>query len=497
MFNRNEEFEETEKDRKRKNKENHLEKIMELFNGKESFEKLLLELKVTKESFLKIFEGFLEDEEKLIKNKKINKKEVYSENREFFSELEKIEYNKDISNMKRKLICKIYKENFSRISVDFNNDFYLDGKNIFFMKKEEKEKYKDYSLLILLRELGDNLIDKEEAVKKNIFSKNFNMENSSCDIKEIREKIILGLKKIKLEIKNESCSEKRIMKYLLVFFHVYYYIILNKFMIKVIEKIIEENIEIPLEARIDNSEKTTTELLEKIRFNKESKKDNYINEKIKSIEIYHVNSTEDMRIMSIQPEIRNLVIGNYYRAIYLSNIKYKGKKLSSYLEAYRKAEFILILQEIIERNRLDLNILKETIDHYFTIKEIKKILEKSEVELGFDEIDAYSVEEEEKYIKLIIKEIIGSKGEVKFNDKILNNVKNICESYVALKKKYGEFEENIGMKRDVKNIINYYVGIYSFANEGNENLSIKCFKEIVEYLKISNKENIEKVTTLE
>lgn len=117
--------------------------------------------------------------------------------------------------------------------------------------------------------------------------------------------------------------------------------------------------------------------------------------------------------------------------------------------------------------------------------------------MGFDEIDAYSVEEEEKYIKLIIKEIIGSKGEVKFNDKILNNVKNICESYVALKKKYGEFEENIGMKRDVKNIINYYVGIYSFANEGNENLSIKCFKEIVEYLKISNKENIEKVTTLE
>ena len=251
------------------------------------------------------------------------------------------------------------------------------------------------------------------------------MENSSCDIKEIREKIILGLKKIKLEIKNESSSEKRIMKYLLVFFHVYYYRILNKFMIKVIEKIIEENIEIPLEARIDNSEKTTTELLEKIRFNKESKKDNYINEKIKSIEIYHVNSTEDMRIMSIQPEIRNLVIGNYYRAIYLSNIKYKGKKLSSYLEAYRKAEFILILQEIIERNRLDLNILKETIDHYFTIKEIKKILEKSEVELGFDEIDAYSVEEEEKYIKLIIKEIIGSKGEVKFNDKILNNVKII------------------------------------------------------------------------
>ena len=499
MYDRKEELKEAEKDSERKKRENHLKKIMELFEGKENFEKLLTELKATKEMFIKIFDELLEEEKKLIKNRKIIKGELYSENREFFSELFKPDYNKDISNIEKVLINRIYENSSIRFAVDYKSNFYLDGKSIFRMTKEEKEKYEKYRFLIILDEFINNMIEEERYQKARIFEKSLKKRIGDLESKELKNQMRIEWETLILDIKNEKVEEKRILKYLLLFFHIYYIINVSKCVIIMIEELIKKNFKIPLEYRINNLEKSTAELLNKIRFSEKSKKDNLINEKIKSIKIYYINSIEDERIQEIPPEIENEIIGAYYRAIYLSDIKYKGKKLSSYIESYRRAEFILLINDLTETSSLDIRYLEICVTKYFTKKEINKFLidrEKIEEIEEIKEVDGYSVEEEEKYIRLIMKEIIDLDGKVRLNTEILNNLKRICKKYISVKKMYENFQEAIGMKKDIDNIINYSVGLYTAANNGKENLCIKIFKEIANHLKRENQEQIQKMINL-
>ena len=62
-------------------------------------------------------------------------------------------------------------------------------------------------------------------------------------------------------------------------------------------------------------------------------------DKVKAIEVFHFTSNDRIELILYNREdfLTPQLVAAYYRGIYLNDVKYEGKKLSSYLENYRKA----------------------------------------------------------------------------------------------------------------------------------------------------------------
>lgn len=487
-YNRDDEMEETARDNIRKNKENLLKQIFNFFSSEEEYKKILKKLEITKEISMDIFKELLEKEIKIVKNKKeLNtENDYYSQNRNFFSEFKKIETDKDTSNLEYELIKMIYGSEAKRIAVDYRSNFYIDGKKILNFKEVEKREYKIFYFLIELEESLNSLSEEDEEKRVKIFlGIDLNTEyDTNC-------------KEIEKRIKCESDEKKRFCMYLLAFFHIYYLINVKNSMIGFLEELLKRDVYIPTEYRINNNVETKAELLEKIRFKEKSKKDNLADEKFKSIEIFYINSSPNEEIREIPSEIRDQVLAAYYRGVYLAEQKYKGRKLNSYLEGYRKGEFILTISEILQDPRFSLDVLENIIERYLTKKEIKNIFnDKKEVEIKKEMFDPYSIEEEEKYVNLIIKSIMNERKEIIINDEIIRKLEEICQNYIKYKKKYGDFEEGVGMKRDIINIINYTITYYFEANLGKEEKWNGLFRQMKEY-EIKTIEELKKYSYLD
>lgn len=472
-YNRDDEMEETAKDNMRKNKENLLKQIFNFFSSEEEYKRILKKLEITKEISMDVFKELLEKEIRVVKNKKeLNiENDYYSQNRNFFSEFKKIEADKDTSNLEYELIKMIYGSEAKRIAVDYRSNFYIDGKKILNFKEEEKIEYKNFYFLIELEESLNSLIEEDKEKRAKLLLKI-----------DLNTKYGTNCKEIEKRIKCESDEKKRFCMYLLAIFHIYYLINMKNLMLEFLEEVLKIDVHIPTEYRIANNAETKAELLEKIRFKVKSKKDNLVDEKFKSIEIFYVNSSPNEEIKEIPNESRDQVLASYYRGVYLSEQKYKGRKLSSYLEGYRKGEFILTISEILQDPRFSLEILKNIIEQYLTKKEIKNILKtKNEIEIKKEVLDPYSIEEEEKYVNLIIKSIMNENEEIIINNEAIRKLEEICQNYIKYKKKYGDFEEGVGMKKDIINLINYITAYHFEANLGEEEEWNGLFRQMKEY----------------
>lgn len=486
---------EREKDRLKKERK-YFEKSLTSFLKNLYMENFYRYVDISIEDFYKRFnlsqkeckeyiEEIINTDNELVKNKKdLGKKFTgYDINRNFFSELGKNEADKDISLLEEKLINLIYEKSKEEIKVDYRSNFYICEAGE--LKKLLEAKNKKYKFLINLEKLSKQLIKAFELVKYEALAKCSITLVRVLHFKYINKEI---LPNIKDEIIYEENKKIKFYKYLLLCIHVYYILNEEKAYLKMLDTILDLNIMIPIENKIIGNEdiKKPNSFLRKVIYNKENKRDNLFLNKMKSIEVFYLTSNDDVNIVNkmirykeqlLTPEL----VAAYYRGVYLSDIKYKGNKISSYLENYRKAEFILQIHERVEAKILTQADYIKLKNFYLTEKEAKNEFSKKKKEEIFERrVDPYSIEKEENFIRAILK--IGNSVD-NIEDK-LEELHRITTRYLKIKKSYGAYQEVTGIKRDIITLINYIYHFYYEANiySGIDIAEIRK-KEVINYLK--------------
>ena len=517
-------FEEEEKRQKEIDNAEHrrqtLVTFFKSFFGKENFEeikKLLLIKNIDKE-FREIIEKLFNDAEKLIKNKKedITSKE---KNRKIYSEFKRMNMYKDTSRLQEKIIFSLYPEMKQRLRVDYRSTIHYmeDETNLPITQRTDKKNIPEF--LLNISKISEYFLEKYETerneiltadIKSNFFKHGYlgldkilggdrdkiltkeRIDDISKE-EEINyvpnEEISEILNKIKQEIEGEKELKNRIYKWFLFFLQLYYN--LNEEgaylqILKQIQEVKREKID-SAESFVISSFSPNDFFMYLDIFNK--KTDNFKEEKLKSIYWYIYTVINDYNPLE-QSIIQKL---SFYEGIYLNNLKYKGKKLSSYVDSHRKAEFILYIYDHLIEDREILD-YEQVISSFFTVKEIDSYLSKDEVKNLKKSLDSYSTDGENDYISNIIKTIKNNPNKKSYINKEL---KRITSLYVEAKKKHGEFENDQTIHRDVKTIIDYVYQLYYFSYIDYE-VYLLLKKSILELIKLQEKhiDEIKKVITL-
>ena len=455
--------------------------LIELFFGKDNYKNILKFLSVSEKNAFKVIKKLYNKISKKNNNIVKNSTKTFNESGRFYSSLTKLDFDKDLSEI-ISILLKLYYKNCI-IYVDYRTNFYI--KNINLLNYAEKIP-EEYNFLNFLEKEICNLIKEIEKNRINILA--------NKPIYSIKDKIENFFYRIISYIcLNEKKEMNRFKLFLITYFKFYFIYNESLSFAKILDELINfsKEVHIPKKYRISEIELSQIEFLNLLKCGKGSIKDSRFNEKIKSIEIFYVNSSENPEIKNIPLELKNQIIGAYYRAIYLSGYKYKGKDLKSYFENYRKSEFILTMFELInlfKEKKINYECLygsiNNTISRFFTDFELKDFYTKKINYDFFEEkelIDSYSLETENIFISYILKELLIEKNNIfslrkKISEKRIKNILRKCKSYVLRKKKYNKIFENTGIKRDIIDIINYLYNIYFFSNQGNK-------KEFVEKLK--------------
>ena len=458
---------ERERDRLKKERKNTVKLLTSflknLYMGTDvSLDKFCQGFGLSREECKKYIDELINTDEELVKNKKyLGKRIVESDiNRNLFSELEKNTEDKDISLLEEKLINLIYEDSKEKIKVDYRSNFYIfEADKLKRILEAEPEKYK---FLINLEKLSEQLIKAFELARREVIGKcRFSL------IKVLYFNYISGeiLPRIKYEIIYEKDKKIKFYKYLLLCLHVHFIINEEKSYLKMLYRILELNLTIPVGKEIMGTEDIGKKsFLEKAIYNGEYKRDNFFMDKVKAIEVFHFTSNDRIELILYNREdfLTPQLVAAYYRGIYLNDVKYKGKKLSSYLENYRKAEFILIIHKRTESKTLTKSYYETLKKFYLTESEIEnKFSQKENEDIHEELIDPYSVEKEENFVRAIVK--IGNSRK-KFEKKI-DEMYAVTSKYLEIKKNYGEyFQEDTAIKRDVMTFINYIFYFFYMAN---------------------------------
>ena len=527
-------FKEKEKKEKEINNAEHrrqtLETFFKSFFGEENFEEIkkLFLIKSIDKEFREIIEELFNDDEKLVKNKKedITSKE---KNRKIYSEFKKLDMYKDTSRLQEKIIYYLFPEMKSKLKVDYRSTirYIEEGTNEQITGRADKkdipefllniskiseyflEKYEFERMEVLKADIKSNFFkhryltldeilgeDRGKILTKEELDKILNEERKDDTLKEEEinyvpnEEISEILNKIKQEIKGEKELKNKIYKWFLFFLQLYYNMNEEGAYLKILEQIQEVK-----------REKITPQRTEVIStFNREEflmcldglnrdAKDNLKEEKLASIYWYIYTVINDYKYLK-QSNIQEI---SFYEGIYLNNLKYKKRKLSSYLDSHRKSEFILHIYDYLTGNR-EIPDYEEVIFSFFTNKEIYNYLSKSEISFWNNPLDSYSTNGEDDYVINIIKVIKNNKDNKSYINKEL---KRITSLYVKNKKKHGEFENNQTIHRDVKIIIEFVYKLYYFSYMDYE-VYLILKKAILELIKLQKRhiDEIKKVITL-
>lgn len=456
--------------------------LIKLFFGEDNYKNILKFLSVSEENAFEVIKELYNEISKRNNNLIKNSIKNFNEDGRFYSSLTKLDFDKDLSEIISILLNLYYK--ICTVYVDYRTNFYIKNINLLNYTKKTKK----YSFLTLLEEEIYNLIEETEKNRINILA--------DKPINSINNKIeIFFYKIISYIYLNEKNEKDRFKLFLIAYFKFYFVYNESLSFAKILDELIDfsKKVRIPKEYRISEKELSQIDFLNLLKCGKGSIKDSRFNEKIKSIEIFYVTSSENPEIKNIPSELKNQIIGAYYRAIYLSNYKYKGKDLKSYFENYRKSEFILTIFELIDlfkSKEIDYECLygsiSNTISRFFTNFELKDFYNKKIDYNFFKEkklIDSYSLETENIFISYILKELLIEKNNILSLRKeiCIEKIKNVfkkCNYYVIRKKKYDKVFENTGIKRDIINVINYLYNIYFFSNQGNKKEFIENLRKI-------------------
>ena len=456
--------------------------LIKLFFGEDNYKNILRFLYVSEENAFEVIKELYNEISKRNNNIVKNSIKNFNEDGRFYSSLTKLDFDKDLSEIISILLNLYYK--ICTIYVDYRTNFYIKNINLLNYTKKTKK----YSFLTFLEEEICNLIKEIEKNRINILiDKPINSVNNKIEI--------FFYKIISYICLNEKNEKDRFKLFLIAYFKFYFIYNESLSFAKILDELIDfsKKVRIPKKYRISEKELSQIDFLNLLKCGKGSIKDSRFNEKIKSIEIFYVNSSENPEIKNIPLELKNQIIGAYYRAIYLSNYKYKGKDLKSYFENYRKSEFILTMFELInlfKSKKIDYECLygsiSNTISRFFTNFELKDFYNKK-IDYNFfkekELIDSYSTETENIFISYILKELLTEKNNILLLRKEIcrEKIKDIfkkCNYYVIRKKKYDKVFENTGIKRDIINVINYLYNIYFFSNQGNKKEFIENLKKI-------------------
>lgn len=517
-------FEEEEKRQKEIDNAEHrrqtLVTFFKSFFGKENFEeikKLLLIKNIDKE-FREIIEKLFNDAEKLIKNKKedITSKE---KNRKIYSEFKRMNMYKDTSRLQEKIIFSLYPEMKQRLRVDYRSTIHYmeDETNLPITQRTDKKNIPEF--LLNISKISEYFLEKYETerneiltadIKSNFFKHGYlgldkilggdrdkiltkeRIDDISKE-EEINyvpnEEISEILNKIKQEIEGEKELKNRIYKWFLFFLQLYYNMNEEGAYLQILEQIQDVKRE-----KVDSAESFVISSFSPNDFFMyldifNEKTDNFKEEKLESIYWYIYTVINDYNPLE-QSIIQKL---SFYEGIYLNNLKYKGKKLSSYVDSHRKAEFILYIYDHLIEDREILD-YEQVISSFFTVKEIDSYLSKDEVKNLKKSLDSYSTDGENDYISNIIKTIKNNSNNKSYINKEL---KRITSLYVEAKKKHGEFENDQTIHRDVKLIIDFIYQLYYFSYMDYE-VYLLLKKSILELIKLQEKhiDEIKKVITL-
>ena len=492
-------FKEKEKKEKEINNAEHrrqtLETFFKSFFGEENFEEIkkLFLIKSIDKEFREIIEELFNDDKKLVKNKKedITSKE---KNRKIYSEFKKLDMYKDTSRLQEKIIYYLFPEMKSKLKVDYRSTirYIEEGTNEQITGRADKKDIPEF--LLNISKISEYFLEKYEferieVLTADIKSSFFKHRYLTLD-KIVNEKISEILNKIKQEIKGEKELKNKIYKWILFFLQLYYNMNEEGAYLKILEQIQEVK-----------REKITPQRTEVIStFNREEflmcldglnrdAKDNLKEEKLASIYWYIYTVINDYKYLN-QTNIQKI---SFYEGIYLNNLKYKKRKLSSYLDSHRKSEFILHIYDYLTGNR-EIPDYEEVIFSFFTNKEIDNYLSKSEISFWDTPLDSYSTNGEDDYVINIIKVIKNNKDNKSYIDEEL---KRITSLYVKNKKKHGEFENNQTIHRDVKIIIEFVYKLYYFSYMDYE-VYLILKKAILELIKLQKRhiDEIKKIITL-
>lgn len=517
-------FEEEEKRQKEIDNAEHrrqtLVTFFKSFFGKENFEeikKLLLIKNIDKE-FREIIEKLFNDAEKLIKNKKedITSKE---KNRKIYSEFKRMNMYKDTSRLQEKIIFSLYPEMKQRLRVDYRSTIHYmeDETNLPITQRTDKKDIPEF--LLNISKISEYFLEKYETerneiltadIKSNFFKHGYlgldkilggdrdkiltkeRIDDISKE-EEINyvpnEEISEILNKIKQEIEGEKKLKNRIYKWFLFFLQLYYNMNEEGAYLQILEQIQDvkrEKVDL-IKTMVISSLPPNDFFMSLDIFNE--KTDNFKEEKLKSI-YWYIYTVIDDYVLLKQSNIQKL---SFYEGIYLNNLKYKGRKLSSYIDSHRKAEFILYIYDHLIQNREILD-YEQVVSNFFTSKEIKYYLSKPEVKNLETSLDSYSTDGENDYISNIIKTIKNNPNKKSYINKEL---KRITSLYVEAKKKHGEFENDQTIHRDVKIIIDFIYQLYYFSYMDYE-VYLFLKKSILKLIRLQEKhiEEIKKVITL-
>lgn len=491
--------EEEEKIRLRERKEKKrqtIEKFFKKFLGKEDLEEIkkLFSIEKINKNFREIIEELFNDNEKLVKSKK---EETIGEekNRNIYSELQKLDMYKDTSKLQEKIIYYLFPEMKSKLKVDYRSTIrYIEGEtNEQITKRPDKTDIPEF--LFNVSKVSEYFLEKFQVEREKILLdnamskiiKNFDKnlvegKNSETLDKEEFEKT---LSKIKKEITEDKELKRKIYKWFIFFLQLHYNMNEEEAYLEILEQLKEIEREKIKRERLCVIISYCPDELSRFLDDLRKRKDNLKEEKFKSIYwylytvVFDYEKTKSIKMGGDIFKYSNctdeniwgyisLLIGSdytsninklaFYEGVYLSEVKYKGKKLSSYLDCHRKSEFLLYIYDHLIENREMIN-YDDLIPYFFTNKEIDDFLNSEKIELN-KSLDSYSTDGENNYISEIIKTIKNNPyNKTHINEKL----KKITSLYVNVKKRHGEFENNQTIHRDIKLIINFIYNLYFYS----------------------------------
>lgn len=520
---------EEEKERKIYRNESKRQNIESFFKNffEENFEDLkkLLSIDKVDKRFREIIENLFDDDEKLVKNKK-DEEDLKQPNRKIYSEFKKLNMYKDTSRLQEKIIFSLYPEMKQKLRVDYRSTIHYmeDETNLPITQRTDKkdipefllniskiseyflEKYETERKEILTADIKSNFFkhgylgldkilgeDRGKILTKEEFDEILNKERIDDISKEEEinyvpnEEISEILNKIKQEIEGEKELKNRIYKWLLFFLQLYYNMNEEGAYLQILEQIQDvkrERVDL-IKTMVISSLPPNDFFMSLDIFNE--KTDNFKEEKLKSISYYIDTVINDHMLLT------NIQKLSFYEGIYLNNLKYKSRKLSSYIDSHRKSKFILDIYEQLNENEEILD-YEQVVSNFFTVKEIDSYLSKDEVKNLKKSLDSYSTDGENDYISNIIKMIKNNPNNKSYINKEL---KRITSLYVEAKKKHGEFENDQTIHRDVKLIIDFIYQLYYFSYMDYE-VYLLLKKSILELIKLQERhiDEIKKVITL-
>lgn len=504
---------EEEKERKIYRNESKRQNIENFFENffKEEFEDLkeLLSIDKVDKRFREIIENLFDDDEKLVKNKK-DEEGLKQPNRKIYSEIQKLYEYKDTSRLQEKIIFSLYPEMKHKLKVDYRSTIhYMEAEsNLPITQRPDKKDIPEF--LLNISNASEYFIKRYMYEKNKMLTFSIKPKNFIDDKTELDEyDIIKILSEIKKEIIEEKEIEKRIYKWFLFFLQLYYNVNEEQVFLNILNEVKKIDLEeidrkrvcvimsffpeelllclsdLTKKKKITSREEKFESIFKSIYWYLYTVINDYEKSRLPEIrknplDFIQSKNDEDFKelfLSSIEDYNSNLNRLIFFQAFYSSDFEYKDRKLSSYIDSHRKAEFILYLYDHFEANIL-VN-YNQAIYSFFTENEIEKYLnKKSQKKLG-QLVDSYSTDAEDDYISEIIK-VVKNNNNRKQLDK---NIKKITDLYVNAKKKHGNFYNDKTLHADVRLIIQYIYEIYLYSYVDYD-IYLKLKKEILRLIEL-------------